>query len=236
MADPSSLPPPLPPRFIDPRRSGPEGVVGIGGGLSPATLRAAYRRGIFPWPVEGLPLLWFCPPERAVLDFTRLHVARRLARARRASRLTFTIDRAFDDVIAACRDAPRPGQRGTWITRAMLEAYRALHRAGGAHSVEAWDESGALVGGIYGVDVDGAFAGESMFHAVSDASKLALLYLVDHLRSRGLDWMDIQMTTTVTESLGAVYVPRDAFLERLRETRARGLVLFDPVSPAASTS
>lgn len=216
-------------QFPDPRDTGPEGVVAAGGDLHPDSLRLAYRQGIFPWPHEGLPLLWFCPPQRAILDFSRLHVGRRLARIRRASRLTFTIDAAFEKVITACRHARRPGQAGTWITPAMERAYVRLHQSGGdAHSVEAWDETGALVGGVYGVDAGGAFGGESMFHTQPNASKLALLFLVDHLSSRGADFLDIQMLTPHLEALGAVEVPRDEFLEKLRAAQTRGPTLFDP--------
>ena len=211
---------------IDPRRAGDREVVGLGGELSLDNLRDAYRRGIFPWPMPGYPLLWFCPPQRAILDFANLHVPQRLARLRRRSPLTFTLDRAFPEVIAACRQSPRPGQSGTWITPKLLRAYVALHEAGDAHSVEAWDEEGTLVGGAYGVSVDGAFAGESMFYCVPNASKLALLHWIDHLQSHGLDWMDIQMMTPHMEALGATELPRDAYLDRLTTTRARGLTLF----------
>jgi leucyl/phenylalanyl-tRNA--protein transferase len=214
-------------QFPDPRETGPEGVVAAGGDLHPDSLRFAYRQGIFPWPHEGLPLLWFCPPVRAILDFSRLHVGRRLDRIRRASDLTFTIDHAFERVVAGCRHARRPGQAGTWITPGMERAYVRLHRDGDAHSVEAWDENGALVGGVYGVDAGGAFGGESMFHTQPNASKLALLFLVDHLRERGADFLDIQMLTPHMEALGAVEIARDEFLERLRAAQARGLTLFD---------
>ena len=211
---------------IDPRRAGDEEVVGIGDDLSVGTLVWAYRSGIFPWPVPGHPLLWFCPPQRAVLDFVRLHVPARLARRRRRAGLSFTIDRDFPAVIAACRRAPRPGQDGTWITPPLLRAYVALHRAGHAHSVEAWDASGCLVGGLYGVSVGGSFAGESMFHLVPDASKLALLHLIDHLQAGGLGWMDIQMMTPHMAALGATLIPRDAFLDRLEAGRGECPPLF----------
>jgi leucyl/phenylalanyl-tRNA--protein transferase len=212
-------------RFPDPRQATPEGVVAVGGDLHPDTLRAAYRDGIFPWPVAGLPLLWFSPPERGVLEFGALHLPRSLRRARRRTRLRCTIDAAFEAVIDACAATPRPDQEGTWITPSIRDAYVALHRRGVAHSAEAWDGD-VLVGGIYGVDVDGAFAGESMFHAVPDASKLALLHLVEHLGARGLDWLDIQMLTPHMARLGARAIPRDDFLARLAATRARGLRLF----------
>jgi leucyl/phenylalanyl-tRNA--protein transferase len=170
-------------------------------------------------------MLWFSPPERAILCFAELHVARSLRRALRTRGMRLTIDRAFAEVIRGCAAAPRPGQEGTWITPQMLAAYVELHRLGIAHSVEAWAED-RLVGGIYGVDVDGAFAAESMFYRAANASKLALLHLVAHLRERGLDWMDIQMMTPHMHRLGARTIPREVFLQRLARTRARGLALF----------
>jgi leucyl/phenylalanyl-tRNA--protein transferase len=213
-------------RVINPRLAGNNHVVGIGDDLSVATLVWAYRRGIFPWPTPASPILWFCPPERAVLDFTRLHIPRRLSRQRRHGDMTFTVDRDFPAVIAACRGAPRPRQDGTWITAPLLNAYVALHQAGHAHSVEAWDSEGQLVGGLYGVSVDGNFAGESMFHRAPNASKLALLHLAEHLQARGLDWLDIQMMTPHMAALGATPLSRNVFLDRLAATGARGTVLF----------
>jgi leucyl/phenylalanyl-tRNA---protein transferase len=200
-------------------------IVAVGGELDPETLIRAYRHGVFPWPVEGLPLLWFCPRERAILELARVHVGRGLARARRRSTLRFTVDAAFPAVIRACADSPRPGQESTWITPPILAAYTRLHALGVAHSVEAW-RGDALVAGVYGVDVDGAFAAESMFHRESDASKLALLHLVDVLRAGGLDWLDVQVMTPHLERLGARSIPRREFLARLARTRARGLRIF----------
>jgi leucyl/phenylalanyl-tRNA--protein transferase len=212
-------------RFPDPRRATPEGIVAVGGRPEPELLAEAYSRGIFPWPVEGYPLLWFSPPERALLVFDELHVPRSLARERRRTRLAFTIDRAFDRVISACAEVPRAHEQGTWITAEMVRGYREFHRLGRAHSVEAW-EGEELVGGLYGVDAGGAFAGESMFRLRPNASKLALLFLVEHLRGRGLDWLDVQVMTPHMEALGARLVTRDEFLERLARTLRRGLKLF----------
>lgn len=213
-------------QFPDPSTASPDGIVAIGGDLHPESLLLAYRQGIFPWPVPGLPMLWFCPEERGILEFADLHISRSLRRERRRMRLRFTIDAAFPDVIRGCAETPRPGQSGTWITREIAVAYTRLHRMGIAHSVEAWDGE-RLVGGVYGVDVDGAFAAESMFYRQPNASKLALLYLIDHLRSRGLDWLDVQVLTPHLARLGARAVPRDVFLRKLQSTRARGLRLFD---------
>jgi len=199
--------------------------VAVGGVLEPVTLLRAYRQGVFPWPIEGLPLVWFCPRERAILEFDSVHVPRRLARTRRRTALRFTVDIAFARVIRGCADAARPGQESTWITPDVIAAYTRLHELGAAHSVEAW-RGDTLVGGIYGVDCGGAFAAESMFHREPDASKLALLHLIDHLRARGLDWVDIQVMTPHMAALGARTITRRAFLERLARTQARRLTLF----------
>jgi leucyl/phenylalanyl-tRNA--protein transferase len=215
-------------RFPDPRHAPREGVVAVGGDLHPDSLKLAYGQGIFPWPHEDYPLLWFSPEPRAILEFERLHVPRSLAQARRraqASGVTYSIDKAFGEVISLCSLVPRAGQSGTWITPEMKEAYLRFHGLGYAHSIEVWRD-GLLVGGMYGVDAGGAFAGESMFHLEPNASKLALLHLVDHLREGGLDWIDIQMLTPHLEQLGAREIPRGEFLDRLRETQGRGLRLF----------
>jgi len=211
--------------FPDPRTASREGIVGAGGDLHPQSLLLAYRQGIFPWPVEGQPLLWFCPAKRAILRFSDLHIPRSLQRARRQHGFHFTIDEAFPAVIRACAAAPRPQQDGTWITPGIVQAYTRLYELRIAHSVEAW-QGDRLVGGVYGVDIDGAFAAESMFYLAPNASKLALLNLIDHLKSRGLEWIDIQVMTPHLERLGAKMISRDAFLERLAETRGRGLRLF----------
>jgi leucyl/phenylalanyl-tRNA--protein transferase len=211
--------------FPDPREADEHGIVAVGGDLEPASLLLAYRQGIFPWPVEGLPLLWFSPADRGVLEFADLHVARSLARERRRTTLFLSIDRAFPRVIRACARVRRRGQRGTWITVPIVRAYIRLHELGIAHSVEAW-RGERLVGGLYGVDVDGAFAAESMFHVEPNASKLALWHLVEHLRARGLDWLDVQVLSPHLERLGAKEIPREAFLDKLARTRARGAVLF----------
>lgn len=202
-------------------------IVALGGNLEPETLMQAYRSGVFPWPADDLPLLWFCPRERAILEFDALHLGASLARARRRTELRFTIDTAFHEVIRRCASEPRPGQDGTWITDDMIEAYGRLHDLDIAHSVEAW-RGEHLVGGVYGVDADGSFSAESMFYHEPYASRLALLHLIDHLRSGGATWIDIQVMTPHMERLGARNVPRREFLERLRRTRARRLTLFQP--------
>jgi leucyl/phenylalanyl-tRNA--protein transferase len=211
--------------FPDPRAANYGDIVALGGNLQPANLLAAYRRGIFPWPIEGCPLPWFSPRERAVLVCDDLHVPRRLARLRRQSRFRFTVDADFPRVVLNCALVQRPEENGTWITREVFDAYCALNRLGHAHSVEAW-EGDELVGGVYGVDAGGAFAGESMFHLRPNASKLALLFLLEHLRARGLDWLDVQVMTPHMSALGAKLISRDAFLDKLARALARGVELF----------
>jgi leucyl/phenylalanyl-tRNA---protein transferase len=211
-------------RFPDPRRARGD-IIALGDDLSAETLVDAYRHGIFPWPMEGVPLPWFSPRRRAVLDFDRIHVSRSLRRAMRAPSWTFTIDHDFRGVVSACSDAPRPGQDGTWIFPEIIEAYCELHREGHAHSVEVW-EGEELVGGIYGVDAGGAFGGESMFFRRPNASKLALLHLVTHLQSRGLGWLDIQVMTPHMEAFGAREIPRSAFLDRLAAAQRSRVQLF----------
>jgi leucyl/phenylalanyl-tRNA--protein transferase len=159
------------------------------------------------------------------LEFRDLHIARSLAQARRRLPFETTIDAAFREVIKSCARSRRPGQGGTWITSRMIAGYCSLHRLGRAHSVEAW-EAGRLVGGIYGVDADGVFSGESMFYLKPYASKLALLRLIEHLRSRGLEWLDIQVMTPHMKAMGAKDIPREEFLTKLARTRRLGLKLF----------
>jgi leucyl/phenylalanyl-tRNA---protein transferase len=211
--------------FPDPRYA-PSDVVAMGEDLRVETLTEAYRKGIFPWPHEGLPLPWFSPRRRAVLFLEEVHVGRSLRRSAARSPLTFTIDREFPAVIRACAAAQRPEQDGTWISLAMVAAYTRLHRTGVAHSIEAWDHDGALVGGVYGVDSGGIFTGESMFHLQRDASKLALLFLIEHLRSRGSRLLDCQVLTPHMEALGAREIPRSQFLDFLAAAQAGGLTLF----------
>lgn len=204
------------------------GLVALDFNLTAERVISAYRHGIFPWPDSNphLPIPWVCPPERAILEFDALHLPRSLKKAqRRHADLRFTLDQAFPEVIRACADAARPGQRGTWITPVMVATYLAVHRQGHAHSVEAWDGD-RLVAGIYGVTAGGVFAGESMFHRVDDGSKLCLLHLISHLQERGATWLDIQQLTPHLAALGAREVSRPEFLVRLRAAQRRRLRLF----------
>ncbi len=211
-------------RFPDPRSSRSD-VIALGDDLSPELLLDAYEHGIFPWPTEGIPLPWFSPRRRAILDFDNLHLSRSLERTVKRAPFDFTIDKDFGAVIRACAAAPRSGQDGTWIYPEIIEAYTELHRLNRAHSVEAW-EMGVLVGGVYGVDAGGVFVGESMFHTRSSASLLALVHLIEHLRVRGSDWIDIQVLTPHMKALGARLVPRSRFLDRLHATQTASLRIF----------
>ena len=212
-------------RFPDPREASPEGIVALGGDLHPESLILAYQSGIFPWPIGGYPLVWFSPDPRAMLRFDELHIPRRLARVQRQKPYQLTIDGDFGAVIRACARVHTERSDGTWILSEIIEAYTRLHHRGHAHSVEAWS-GGRLVGGIYGVDAGGAFAAESMFYTAPNASKLALLHLLEHLKSRGLEWLDIQVMTPHMAGFGAREIPRDEFLKLLAGSRARGLKLF----------
>jgi leucyl/phenylalanyl-tRNA--protein transferase len=202
--------------IFEPERADETGLVAVGGDLEPATLVRAYCSGVFPWFGEGDPILWWSPDPRAIFEIDGLYVSRRLARTRRSGKFEVTINRAFREVIRACAD--REG--GTWITRAMRRAYERLHYLGIAHSVEAWHD-GTLAGGVYGVALGGFFSGESMFCRTTDASKVALASLFDHVRQRGFHLFDTQVRTDHTTSLGAIEIPRHEYLARLRAALSR---------------
>ena len=199
--------------FPDPQSANSEGLVAIGGDLSVPRLQLAYRSGIFPWTVE--PVTWWSPNPRAIIEFDRLHVSRSLERTLRKGGFEISINSAFRQVMRGCA-APARGRRSTWISPKFIEAYTALHQQGHAHSLECW-QAGELVGGIYGVAIAGFFAGESMFHRVNNASKIALFHLVEHLRRRGFALFDVQMLTTVTAQMGGSNIPRRHYLSRLAE-------------------
>ena len=204
-------------RFPSPRLADAEGLVAIGGDLSVPRLLLAYRSGIFPWTVD--PITWWSPEPRAIFELDGFHVSRSLARVIRKGEFRPTSDRAFRRVMQYCA-APALGRRSTWISPEFIEAYTQLHQQGHAHSLECW-QGRQLVGGVYGVAVGGFFAGESMFHLVSDASKVALFHLIDHLRTQGFVLFDIQMLTPITEQLGGVTIPRAEYLRRLAEATAK---------------
>jgi len=203
--------------FPPPEGASPEGVVAIGGDFAPERLLLAYSQGIFPWPTEGFPLLWFSPDPRFVLRPEDTLVNRTLRKQLRRSPYRITVDTAFDEVICACADVPRPGQSGTWITDELISGYEELHARGFAHSVEAWEDD-ELVGGVYGVSLGGVFFGESMFAARPDASKIAFVTLMGNLCEWGFDLVDCQVHTRHLESLGACRVARGSFLARLHQS------------------
>jgi leucyl/phenylalanyl-tRNA--protein transferase len=202
--------------FPPPEAADPSGLLAVGGDLSSARLLEAYRLGIFPWYSDDEPILWWSPDPRLVLDLDDFKISRSLRKTLKKEMFRVTFDQAFTEVIRACAAVPRDGQRGTWITEDMQEAYVKLHDLGYAHSVEAWlaDE---LAGGLYGVSLGKAFFGESMFHRRADASKVALANLVKHLKSWNFQFIDAQMTTAHLLRLGAKELPRRVFLKRLRE-------------------
>jgi len=188
--------------FPNPCLATAEGLVAIGGDLSVPRLLLAYRSGIFPWTVK--PITWWSPEPRAIFELEQFHVSRSLAKVIRKGNFQITINQAFREVMEGCAESG-PGRRTTWITREFLTAYTKLHEQGHGHSVECW-QKGKLVGGIYGVAIGGFFAGESMFHRVNNASKVALYHLVEHLRGSDFSLFDIQMVTPITTSLGAVQI------------------------------
>ncbi len=198
-----------------------DGLIYIGGNLGVETLVQAYSLGIFPWPLEEIyPLFWFCPEPRGVIDFSDLHIPKSLQRLRRKGLYRVTFNKAFTRVMEECAKQPRPGQEGTWIVPSLLPAYAEFHKQGYAHSIEVWKgspENDELVGGLYGVYVKGVFSGESMFHSEPNTSKIALVEMALKLKALGLEWMDIQMLTPVTELLGGHYISRRDFLLRLRD-------------------
>jgi leucyl/phenylalanyl-tRNA--protein transferase len=206
-------------RLNDPEQADARGIVAVGGDLRPERLLDAYRRGIFPWYAEGLPILWHSPNPRFVLVPDQLQVNRSLRKAIRRRPYRLTLDTAFADVIRACAHIPRPGQDGSWITREMIEAYDRLFELGHAHSVEAWAPDGELIGGLYGVGVGALFCGESMFALEPDASKIAFVTLVEQLVRWGFQLIDCQAYTDHLARFGAVEWPRARFLAELARLR-----------------
>lgn len=194
----------------------PNGLLAAGADLGTPRLVSAYRRGIFPWYSEGQPILWWSPDPRMVLYVDEFKLSRSLRKRIRQRLFEIRVDTAFRTVVDACAAAPRSGQYGTWITRAMVGAYAELHRAGYAHSVETWQE-GTLVGGLYGLALGRVFFGESMFAQQTDASKVALAALVAILRQRGVPLIDCQQETPHLATLGARPIARRAFAAHLAE-------------------
>ena len=201
-------------RFPSPSEMPESDLVTIGGDLLPSTLIHAYRRGIFPMEVTGLPGVvgWWSPDPRGILPLDSLRVTRSMRQS--ARRFDIRVDTCFADVIRACAD---PSREDGWITADFIAAYERLHELGWAHSVEVFDRDGVLAGGLYGVRTEGAFAGESMFHHKRDASKVALMALVDLMRASGMTLLDVQWCTEHLASLGAIAIPREDYLARLAD-------------------
>ena len=193
----------------------PNGLIAVGGCLSPQRLLNAYRHGIFPWFNPGEPILWWSPEPRAVLFPDNLYISRSLAKTLRKEAFQIRYDSAFSEVIDACAE-PRSTQSGTWITKDMKKAYVQLHELGIAHSFEAW-QHGQLVGGLYGIGIGQVFFGESMFHRVTDASKVVFIHLVKQLVTWGYQLIDCQVSSDHLFSLGADEIPRIEFAELLQE-------------------
>ncbi|MDP3678641.1 MAG: leucyl/phenylalanyl-tRNA--protein transferase [Methylotenera sp.] len=192
----------------------PNGLIAIGGDLSVPRLLNAYRHGIFPWFGEGEPILWWSPDPRMVLFPAELKISNSLKKTLKNKKFELRFNTAFREVITACSKTLRGEQQGTWITQDIIDAYCALHVAGYAVSAEAW-QNGQLVGGCYGVKIGNMFYGESMFHLVTDASKVAFVSLVEHLKNQGVGMIDCQMKTTHLASFGAHEISRDDFIKQL---------------------
>lgn len=216
--------------FPDPALATEDGLLCYGGDLHPERLLAAYGQGVFPWYDES-PILWFCPDPRTLLIPGELVVGRSLDKNLRRGRYEVRLDTAFERVIRACAQVPRPEQEGTWLNADMIEAYCKLHELGFAHSAEAFADDGELVGGVYGVSLGAAFFAESMFAIRSDASKVALVSLVRQLEAWDFDFLDCQVHTEHLERFGARPCPRAEFLKRLQRSllapTRRGVWQFD---------
>ena len=197
--------------FPSPEQASAEGIVAVGGDLQPERVMLAYRKGIFPWFESDDFLLWWSPDPRMVLFPDRLKVSKSMRTVLRKKQFEVTFNKAFDQVVEACAKVKRFGQNGTWITPGLMEVYSSLHTQGHAHSVEVWEE-GSLVGGLYGIDLGTVFCGESMFSKSSNASKVALIYLVKELKKNKYELIDCQVPTQHLASMGAEPISRTEFL------------------------
>jgi leucyl/phenylalanyl-tRNA--protein transferase len=200
--------------FPPPHLASDNGLLAIGGDLSPERLLLAYRMGIFPWFSAGDPILWWSPAPRLILELDGLRISKRLQRTIRQGVFEVTMDHAFSQVIASCARVPRRDENSTWITPEMIAAYNRMHELGFAHSVECWYES-KLAGGLYGLGLGGIFFGESMFSTISDSSKVALAYLTEQLAKWDFDFVDCQVKNDHLLRLGAIEISRSQFQERL---------------------
>ncbi len=207
-------------QFPSPNSASEEGLVAVGGKITTIRVLSAYRQGIFPWYSEDQPVLWWSPEPRAILYPDEIKISRSLKKTLRRSNFRLTADTAFSEVVKACAGPRSHSQTGgTWITAEMVDTYNQLHQLGYGHSIEVWNED-KLVGGLYGLSLGSAFFGESMFSHQSDASKLALVYLANFSKSRGIDFIDCQLPTDHLASMGAVNISRNEYL-RILETALR---------------
>lgn len=203
--------------FPSPQLASNIGLLAVGGDLSEERLLLAYRMGIFPWFSEGEPIMWWSPDPRLVLYPEEIQISKSLKKTIAKGIFTVTLDSAFDAVIRGCAEARRKNNEGTWILGAMIDAYNQLHASGVAHSIEAWHK-GELAGGLYGIALGGCFFGESMFSKISDASKVAFVTLVEHLRTRSFHMIDCQVTTDHLKRFGAREIPRSDFLSQIKQS------------------
>jgi leucyl/phenylalanyl-tRNA--protein transferase len=193
------------------------GLLALGGDLDPESILLAYQSGIFPWPLDEETLAWFAPPERAVIFLDDFHVSRKLKRVLSRNIFATQRDQDFEGVILRCSEMQNRGEQdGTWITAGIIDAYRQLHTLGFTHSFESYVE-GALVGGLYGIQIGKFFAAESSFFRVSDASKVAMCALVEHLKAQDISWFDCQVLTPFSEGFGAREIPREEYMRLLAD-------------------
>lgn len=191
------------------------GLLAIGGDLDPDSLLLAYENGIFPWPLDDDLLAWFSPPRRAILEFDKLHIPRSLAKEIRRQPFTFSVNKAFSEVVEGCRSLQnRKVGQGTWINSDIVKAYHDLFERGCAFSIEVWNEN-KLVGGLYGVNISGFLGGESMFFRETNASKLAICYMVENFKKHGFSWLDCQVMTPHMKQFGAELISRKLFIKKL---------------------
>ena len=201
--------------FPDVKRATPEGLVAVGGNLSPKRLLSAYRQGIFPWYSENQPILWWSLDPRGIIPLDDFHVGATLIKVLKRKIFEIKINTAFEDVMRACA-VRSDGSESGWITEEMILAYTELYRLGNAHSIESW-RNGKLVGGVYGIAIGGLFAAESMFYLESNASKIALTALVERMKEMGFTLFDCQMVTNVTKRMGAIEISREEYLKQLNK-------------------
>jgi leucyl/phenylalanyl-tRNA--protein transferase len=206
--------------FPDPELAEEDGLLGVGGDLSPPRLLLAYASGIFPWFSKGEPIMWWSPDPRCVLRPEQLNISTSLRQALKKGNYEIRFDTCFEEVIMQCAATKRKGQRGTWITKEMVEAYIRLHELGYAHSTEVFMD-GELAGGLYGISIGGTYSGESMFHLRPEASKIALYHLVQRLKEKGFPLIDCQVTNQHLLSLGAEEMPRKEFLKHVMKNREK---------------